>query len=189
MFPTQAIRRFRERQSGRSRFEQTVLPHLDAAYNLARWMTRNDQDAEDVVQEATLRALRFADSCHGADVRAWFLAIVRNAGYTWLRQNRTHEPIGVLDDDWQAAQPAEQSDPERLLMQRLDVQAIREALEELPVEFREVIVLREMEGFSYREIADIAAIPVGTVMSRLARARKRLQASLAARAVEEGAPS
>ena len=89
----------------------------------------------------------------------------------------------------QAAQPAEQSDPERLLLQRLDIQAIREALEELPVEFREVIVLREMEGFSYREIADIAAIPVGTVMSRLARARKRLQASLAARAVEEGAPS
>src|SRR5579883_2101146 len=122
-------RRVQTRQGGQSRFERTVLPHLDAAYNLARWMTRNDHDAEDVVQEATLRALRFIDSFHGADGLAWFLTIVRNTCYTWLRQNRAHESTTALDDDWQIAAPGEQCEPERLLMQRLDAQTVREALE------------------------------------------------------------
>jgi RNA polymerase sigma-70 factor (ECF subfamily) len=160
-----------------ARFEQTVLPHLDAAYNLARWLTRNEHDAEDVVQEAYLRAFRFFDGFHGVDGRPWLLAIVRNTCHTWLAQNR---PVATTPlDEEQHAVASAVPDPEAGLIQREDQQLLRQALEELPAEFREVIVLRELEGLSYKEIAGIAGIPLGTVMSRLARARERLQQRLA----------
>jgi RNA polymerase sigma factor (sigma-70 family) len=156
------------------RFEQSFLPHLDVAYNLARWLTRNDQDAEDVVQEAYLRAFKFFDGFHSADSRPWLLAIVRNTYYTWRQQKRAHEEMMPFDEEIHSISQ-ESTNPEELVLHSLNAQLLREALEDLPVEFREVMVLRELEGLSYKEIADIAAIPLGTVMSRLARARKRLQ--------------
>jgi RNA polymerase sigma factor (sigma-70 family) len=163
-----------------NRFEQVVLPHLDAAYNLARWLTRNGHDAEDVVQEAFLRAFKFFSGFHGEDGRAWLLTIVRNTFYTWLQQNRRHELTTDLDE----VQEVESHDPspEAILQQNIDHALLREALEALPVEYREVVILRELEGFSYKEIADLADMPIGTVMSRLARARKRLQQFLSERA-------
>jgi RNA polymerase sigma factor (sigma-70 family) len=154
-------------------FNEAVLPHLDAAYNLARWLTRNDHDAEDVVQEASLRAFKYWKGFSGRDSRSWLLAIVRNTYYTWVRQ-RSVQPELTEDgevDDIDNGIPS----PERVLLQNADREMLRSALEELPVEFREAIVLREMEGLSYKEIADIVGVPVGTVMSRLARGRKRLQ--------------
>jgi len=182
-------RRRSESEGGNARFERVVLPHLDAAHNLARWMTRNDQDAQDVVQEATLRALTFFDGFHGGDSRAWLLAIVRTTCYTWLRRNRAHELTNVLDEEWQSLLPDERNvSPEAQLLQRADAQRVREALEELPLPFREVVVLREMEELSYREIADLTDVPVGTVMSRLARARKRLQQSLLTQSANEEMP-
>ncbi|MBV9467996.1 MAG: sigma-70 family RNA polymerase sigma factor [Abitibacteriaceae bacterium] len=161
-------------------FEQHILPHLDAAYNLARWLTRNEQDAEDVVQEACLRAFRFLGGFRGGDSRAWLLAIVRHSCYTWLRQHREQELMTPWDeacDNMASDTPS----PETMLMQKFDVERLREALEGLPVEFREVVVLRDLEGLSYKEIAHIAEVPIGTVMSRLARARKRLQPYLKSR--------
>jgi RNA polymerase sigma-70 factor (ECF subfamily) len=157
-------------------FEVFVVPHMGAAYNLARWLTRNDHDAEDVVQEAYLRAYRFFDTYHGGDFRAWLLTIVRNTCYTWLQQNR--KPSVLLDEDM-AELGGAQSNPETLLLRNIDANLLRQAIEELPLEFREAIVLRELEGMSYKEIAAIACVPLGTVMSRLARARDRLQAKLA----------
>jgi RNA polymerase sigma-70 factor (ECF subfamily) len=154
-------------------FNEAVLPHLDAAYNLARWLTRNDQDAEDVVQEASLRAFKYWKGFSGRDCRSWLLAIVRNTFYSWLRQ-RSVQPGLTADgelDDIDDGFP----NPENVLLQNADRKMLRAALEDLPVEFREAIVLREMEGLSYKEIADISSVPIGTVMSRLARARKRLQ--------------
>ncbi len=165
-------------QNKLKRFEQCVLPHLDAAYNLARWLTRNDQDADDVVQEAYLRAYKFFDSLHSNDSRPWLLAIVRNTYYTWRQQQQKYETEAVFDEELHSTDD-ESASPEDLLLQHLQKQVLKKALEDLPVEFREVIVLRELEGFSYKEIATILAIPLGTVMSRLARARKRLQHSLA----------
>jgi RNA polymerase sigma-70 factor (ECF subfamily) len=158
-------------------FEEAVLPHLDAAYNLARWLTRSEADAEDVVQEAVLRAFRYFSGFHGHEGRPWLLGIVRHTCYTWLRQNRAQELLTPLDE----SQDFESRDlnPEELLLQSADTQMVRRALEELPVEFREVLLLREFEGLSYKEIAGITDLPLGTVMSRLARARKRLQESLA----------
>ena len=161
-----------------ARFEQAVLPHLDAAYNLARWLTRNDADAEDVVQEAALRAFKFFGGFRGGDGRAWLLTIVRNACYTWLRQNRAHELEAPFDEE---AHGVEGDNPETILLEGADRQMLKEALEELPLEFREAIVLRELEGLSYKEIAAVADVPLGTVMSRLARARKRLQLRLSVR--------
>jgi len=162
-----------------ARFEQTVLPHLDAAYNLARWLTRNDQDAQDVVQEAYLRALKFFGGFHGGESRAWLLTIVRNTCFTWLRRNRGHELTIDLEEEIQSLEsPA--PNPETVLLQSADEQRLKQALEELSAEFREVVILRELEGLSYKEIAEIAGVPIGTVMSRLARARKRLQQSLTA---------
>jgi RNA polymerase sigma factor (sigma-70 family) len=159
-------------------FEKAVLPHLDAAYNLARWLTRNDADAEDVVQEAYLRAFRFFGGFHGENGRAWLLGIVRNTSYTWMQRNRSTELNMPLDDE-----PHEVKDndlnPEELLLQKADAQVLRQAVEELPLEFREVLVLRELEELSYKQIAVVADLPLGTVMSRLARARKRLQQILA----------
>ncbi|HSE23807.1 MAG TPA: sigma-70 family RNA polymerase sigma factor [Pyrinomonadaceae bacterium] len=155
-------------------FEEAVLPHLDAAYNLARWLTRNDADAHDVVQEAYLRAFRFFASFNGIDGRAWLLGIVRNTSYTWIQQNRSPGLSVPLDDEIYEIESNELN-PEALLQQTSDGKMVREALEKLPLEFREVLVLRELEEFSYKEIAQITGLPIGTVMSRLARGRKRLQ--------------
>jgi RNA polymerase sigma-70 factor (ECF subfamily) len=163
-----------------ARFEQAVLPHLDAACNLARWLTGNDHDAEDVVQEAYLRAFQFFGGFQGGEGRPWLLTIVRNTAYTWLRQNRPREPTAVFEEEVHgAAGPA--AGPEDLLVREEDRQLVRQALQELPAEFREVMVLRELEGLSYKEIAAVTGIPLGTVMSRLARARERLQENLVGR--------
>jgi RNA polymerase sigma-70 factor, ECF subfamily len=159
-------------------FEQTVLPHLDAAYNLARWLAGNDHDAQDVAQEASLRAFKFFGSFRGENSRAWLLTIVRNTFYNWLQKNRSPEIAGQLDDE--ALMVEEVSvNAEAINLRVADAETVRRAVGELPVEFREMIVLREMEGFSYKEIADLSDVPIGTVMSRLARARKLLQKSLA----------
>ena len=169
-------------QNEMAAFNQAVLPHLDAAYNLARWLTRNDQDAEDIAQEACLRAFKYWKSFSGRDCRSWLLKIVRNTFYSWLRQ-RSVQP--VLTDDGQTDDTADDiPDPENALIQNADRDMLRAALEDLAVEFREAIVLRELEGLSYKEIADIAGVPIGTVMSRLARARKRLQSYLTKTASE-----
>ena len=156
----------------RKQFEQAVLPHLDAAFNLARWLTGDDQDAEDVVQDAYLRAFKFFDSYHGGSSRAWLLTIVRNTTYTWLRQNRTQTTVSLEEDE---IEDTESASPEGSLLQAVDDQQVREALAALPVEFREVIILHDLEGLAYKEIALITNIPLGTVMSRLSRARSRLQ--------------
>ena len=154
-------------------FNQAVLPHLDAAYNLARWLTRNDQDAQDVVQEASLRAFKYWKGFSGRDCRSWLLAIVRNTFYSWIRQRSAQPELtetGEIDDVDDSV-----PNPENLLLRNASRDMLKAALDDLPAEFREAIVLREMEGMSYKEIADIASVPIGTVMSRLARARKRLQ--------------
>jgi RNA polymerase sigma factor (sigma-70 family) len=161
-------------------FEAAVLPHLAAAYNLARWLTRDDHDAQDVVQEAYVRACKFFGSFRGGDCRPWLLAIVRHTCYTWLQDNRGPEVMTSFDEEIHSLD-SDAANPETLLLQRSDQQLLRQALEELPVEYREVIVLRELEGLSYKEIADVADLPLGTVMSRLARARKQLQHRLTIR--------
>jgi RNA polymerase sigma-70 factor, ECF subfamily len=158
-------------------FEQKVLPHLDAAYNLARWLAGNDHDAQDVAQEASLRAFKFFGSFRGDEPRAWLLAIVRNTFYTWLRKNRRPEKVVEIDDETLDIEDSS-ANLEAANPQFMDANAVRRAIADLPVEFREIVVLREMEGFSYKEIADLADVPIGTVMSRLARARKLLQKSL-----------
>jgi RNA polymerase sigma factor (sigma-70 family) len=160
----------------RARFEQTVLPHLNAAYNLARWLTRNSHDAEDVVQESYLRAFRAFDSFEGPDGRAWLLAVVRNTCFSMLRKNK-NQPAVEFDETYTAADPS--PDAEAVLISEAALGSLQDCLEALPLEFREVIVLRELEEMSYKEISDVARVPVGTVMSRLARARKRLQQCLA----------
>jgi RNA polymerase sigma-70 factor (ECF subfamily) len=160
------------------RFERIIMPHLGAGYNLARWLVRNEHDAEDVVQEAYLRALRSFDRYRGGDPRSWVLTIVRNTCYTWLRRNRTAEvapTADAADDCWEEIPADPAAEPEAQFIRDADRQLLREALEALPAEFREALVLRELEGFSYKEIADIVNVPLGTVMSRLARARKQLQ--------------
>jgi RNA polymerase sigma factor (sigma-70 family) len=163
-------------QRSRRNFEDDVLPHLDAAYNLARWLTHNDHDAEDVVQEASLRALRFFESFRGDNARAWFLKIVRNSYHTRLGQ-QLRTPLTTPFDE-PIHSPAQSSNPETLLLQKADRQSLSRALEKLPANFREVLVLREMEGLSYKEITYVVGIPIGTVMSSLARARERLRQSL-----------
>jgi len=165
-------------------FEEAALLHLRAAYNLARWLTRDETDAEDVVQEAYLRAFKHFGSFHGGDGRPWLLAIVRNTAYTWMQHNRSPELTIALDDELHKIE-SKDLNPEALLLQSANTQMVRQELEELPVEFREVIVLRELEGLSYKQIVDVAEIPLGTVMSRLARARKRLQQSLDGRGIKE----
>ncbi len=159
------------------RFEALVLPHLNAAHNLARWLVRSDQDAQDVVQEAFLRAFRFLDSLHGESGRAWLLAIVRNTAMSWLE--RGHASISTREYDEDKHGEVQMEGPETLLARKDERGRVNAALRRLPVEFREVLVLREMEDLSYREIADIAAIPMGTVMSRLSRARKEFAELLA----------
>jgi RNA polymerase sigma-70 factor (ECF subfamily) len=156
-----------------SEFERKVLKHLDAAYNLARILMRNEQDAQDVVQEAALRAFRFFDNFRGENSRAWFLQIVRNTSFTVLKKNRPDEMI-AFDEELHSGQTPPM-DPGIALDRAQDRQTVRAAIEQLPPEFREAIALRELEGASYKEIADIAGVPIGTVMSRLARARHQLQ--------------
>jgi RNA polymerase sigma-70 factor, ECF subfamily len=158
-------------------FDRTFLPHMDAAYNLARWLVRDDHDAQDVVQEAYLRAVRFASGYRGGDPLAWILAIVRNTAFTWLKRNRGSDPPTEFDEKVHGAESAPVG-LEADAVRKADGAMIRAALEELPDEFRQVIVMRDIEGLSYKEIAEAAGIPVGTVMSRLARARAKLARSL-----------
>ena len=159
------------------RFEQAVLPHLNAAYNLARWLLHNPHDAEDAVQESYLRAFRFFDSFDGSDARAWLLAIVRNRCRTYLQQNARREVTGQLSDDAGLAGQAS-ANPESEALRKSEIDSLRSCLENLPVDYREVIILRDLEQMSYKEVAAAAGIPVGTVMSRLSRARLKLQSCL-----------
>ena len=158
-------------------FEEVVLPHLDAAYNLARWLVRKPQDAEDIVQEAYLRAFKFFGGYQGGDARSWVLKIVRNTSYSFLEKNRPAELAEEFDEEVHTA-VVEQPGAEAALLQSADGRMLREALDELPVNFREVIVLRELEGMSYKEIAEVKGVPMGTVMSSLARARTQLRERL-----------
>jgi len=153
-------------------FEETLLPHLDAAYNLARWLTRDPSDADDVVQEAYLRAFKFFGGFHGGNSRSWLLKIVRNTCYTWLQKNRPREIVYEFDEE---LFEAGSGNPEALLIESIDLQILTRLLNGLPPSFREVIVLRDIEGLSYKEIAVVTELPLGTVMSRLARGRKQLQ--------------
>ena len=162
----------------RERFEQTVLPHLDAAYNLARWLTRNEPDAQDVTQEACLRAFRFFDGYQGGNMRAWLLTIVRHTCYTWLHQNRPPGSAVEFDEEIHSDESTGGADPEFQVLASADKETLQQALDELPDLFREALVLRELEGMSYKEIADVTSVSLGTVMSRLARARTRLRQSL-----------
>jgi RNA polymerase sigma-70 factor (ECF subfamily) len=169
-----------EEQDKQARFEETFMPHLDAAYNLARWLTRNEHDAQDVVQEAFLRAYKFFGGFRGGNSRSWLLSVVRNTTYTWLQKNRRQELNTVFDPEKHDVEDVA-SNPEALLLKDSDHREVMRAVEELPVEFREVLILRELEGMSYKEISEMADVPIGTVMSRLARARRHLQESLSER--------
>ena len=173
-----------EQKEKQARFEERVMPHVDAAYNLARWLTRNEHDAEDVVQEAFLRAFKFFEGFRGDNSRSWLLSIVRNTGYTYLQKNRKNELNSVFDEELHGPDEVllERNVP---LLMKAEQELVRQAIEQLPLEFREVIILRELEGMSYREIAGITDVPIGTVMSRLARARKQLQSSLTANLRQE----
>ena len=165
-------------------FEETVLPCLNAAYNLARWLTHNEHDAQDVVQESYLRALQSFDTFQrGHDARPWLLKIVRNTCYTWLRKNRPYEVTARFDETDRDA-PASRLDPETALLAKTNSQAVRNAIEQISLEYREVLIFRELEGLSYKEIAQIVDIPLGTVMSRLSRARKDLRDRLGGEARE-----
>ena len=172
--------------SQRVRFERVVLPHLDAAYNLARWLTRNDHDAEDVTQEACARAFRFFASFHGGNAKIWLLTIVRRTCYTWLDKHRAGKTTTMFDEELHSIGATDRNGgagpggdtPETLLLQNADLRRLGECLEQLPREFRETVVLRELEGLSYKEISAITDVPLGTVMSRLARGRGLLQRKL-----------
>ena len=165
------------------RFEKLVLPHMNSAFNVARWLTHNDQDAQDVVQEAYLRAFRFFGGFRGEDARAWLLSIVRNTFYTWHQQNRGHAADTTeFEEDMHSLETgtAEHDDsPEAMLIRSQSQKRVHKALQGLRLEYREVVVLRELEELSYKEIAAIVGIPMGTVMSRLGRARQQLAALLA----------
>lgn len=163
------------RVEDRERFEQLVLPHVDAAFNLARWLLRGRSDAEDIAQEALLRACRFFAGFNGGDARAWLLQIVRNTCYTWLEKNRPMELNMEFDEELHQQTSAT---PETLAIIADDHKRLTLALETLPPRFREVLVLRELEGCSYKEIAAITSIPIGTVMSSLSRARRQLYSAL-----------
>jgi len=163
-----------------SSFEAVMLPHLDAAHNLAKWLLRNEQDAQDVVQEAFLRAFKSFSGFHGSNGRAWLLTIVRNSSYTLLKNNRVADLATPFDEEIHASD--DKSVSAATILERSEhAELIREAMDELPAEFREILTLRHEEDLSYKEIADIAQIPPGTVMSRLARARGKLKERLAAR--------
>jgi RNA polymerase sigma-70 factor (ECF subfamily) len=158
-------------------FEQAVLPHLDAAYNLARWLTRNEQDAQDIVQEAYLRAFRFFHAFRGGDARSWIMKIVRNTCYTWIHENRPLQGAMEFDENLIPPDPGALN-PEDVVLQNDSGNLVRKALENLPANFREVLVLRELDGMSYKEIAEITGMAAGTVMSSLSRARGRFRQTL-----------
>ena len=161
-------------------FEAMMLPHLDAAHNLAKWLLRNEQDAQDVVQEAFLRAFKSFGGFHGSNGRAWLLTIVRNTSYTLLKKNRVADLTTPFDEEIHAS--GDESVSAATILERSeDTELIRDAMDELPAEFRDILTLRHQEDLSYNEIADMAQIPPGTVMSRLARARAKLKECLAAR--------
>lgn len=165
----------------RRRFESLAVPHLDAAYNLARWLTGNSHDAQDVVQDAYLRALRYFAGFRGDRFRPWLLQIVRHTCYTWIRENRPAEVMSCDDDDapWPEAMAPVADEPHSVALRNAERAQINQAITALPVVYREVLVLRELEDLPYLDIARIADIPVGTVMSRLARARGMLKQALA----------
>lgn len=167
------------------RFEQIVLPHLDAAYNLARWLVRNQQDAQDIVQESYLRAFKFFSGFQGGDPRAWLLKIVRNTSYSFLEKNRPASLAEEFDEKVHATD-AGAPDAEAEMVRNVESRMLREALDALPVNFREVVVLRELEGMSYKEIAEVMNVPIGTVMSSLARGRERLREILLRARAKEG---
>jgi len=167
-------------------FERMIVPHLDAAYNLARWLVRNPQNAEDVVQEACLRAIRFFGGYQGGDARAWLLRIVRNTAYTFLEKNR---PSELSEEFNESLQVDPKPDAETNAIKTIESAQLQAALEGLPVRFREALILRELEGLSYKEIAEVMNVPIGTVMSSLARARSQLReliASAREREVQRG---
>lgn len=158
-------------------FERTLIPHRHAAYSLARWLTRNEQDAEDIVQEAFLRAFRFFDSFNGGDGRAWLLAVVRNTYLSWTRRERRRVlAIDRAENEIVRVEPS----AEKRLLDDLNVSMVRDCLQTLQRDYRDILVMREFEDMSYKQIAETAAIPLGTVMSRLSRARLRLGESLQA---------
>ena len=166
----------------RRRFELLALPHLDAAYNLARWLARNTADAEDVVQDAYLRAFRYFDTFQGGNFRVWLLTIVRNTFVTWVKENRSGRMVFLPDTPVAATADTEETmwssrprDPEALLLESIDSQTLSRLVEQLPAEYREVLLLREVEDLAYKEIATVMGVPVGTVMSRLSRARLSLR--------------
>jgi RNA polymerase sigma-70 factor (ECF subfamily) len=169
-------------------FDEAVLPHLDAAYNLANWLMRNKRDAEDAVQEACLRAFRFFPGFRGGDARAWLMKIVRNTCYTQMRASRPMQDSMEFDEN--VAPPDHNArNPEQVMLQNDNGDLLRKALEELPVNFREVVILRELEGMSYKEIAEITGMPTGTVMSSLSRARGKLRHVLTNLMSEGAGPS
>jgi RNA polymerase sigma-70 factor (ECF subfamily) len=166
----------------RRRFELLALPHLDAAYNLARWLARNPSDAEDVVQDAYLRAFRYFDTFQGGNFRVWLLTIVRNAFVNWVKENRSGRMVFLPDTPVADTAETEETmwgsrprDPEALLLETIDSQTLSRLMEQLPAEYREVLLLREVEDLAYKEIATVTGAPIGTVMSRLARARLSLR--------------
>ena len=169
-------------------FEQAVLPHLDAGYNLARWMMRNEQDAQDVAQEAFLRAFRFFPGFRGGDARAWLLKIVRNTCYTWLQVNRPLQDAAEFDEN-SFSTDSHSPNPEDIVLQKDSGNLVRKALEMLAPNSREVLILRELEGMSYKEIAEITGMPMGSVMSSLSRARDRLRQALTTLKNEDVMPS
>jgi RNA polymerase sigma-70 factor, ECF subfamily len=159
------------------RFEQVVLPHLDAAYNLARWLVGRPADADDVMQESCLRALRFFDGFRGGDSRAWLLKIVRNTSYSWVRKNRPAQLADEFDETVHSDESSTEN-AEAKLLSRAESERVKRALEALPLSFREVLVLREIEGLSYKEISEVTGVAMGTVMSSLSRARQKLRDQL-----------
>jgi RNA polymerase sigma-70 factor, ECF subfamily len=166
----------------RRRFELLALPHLDAAYNLAHWLARNPSDAEDVVQDAYLRAFRYFDTFQGGNFRVWLLTIVRNTFVTWVKDNHSGRmvflpdtPVADMVDTEETMWSSRPRDPEALLLESIDSQTLSRVMEQLPAEYREVLLLREVEDLAYKEIATVMGVPVGTVMSRLSRARLSLR--------------
>jgi RNA polymerase sigma-70 factor (ECF subfamily) len=171
---------------GQPTFEQIFLPHLDAAYNLARWLLRNDQDAEDAVQEAYLRAYKAFPRFRGGDGKAWFMTILRNVCYTMIKKVRSQKTPEPFDEE--IHQTLGEPEMKEAFRQKANAENLHRALENLPEEFREILVLHDLEGLAYKEIAAVAGIPIGTVMSRLARARGRLRAEIVNLAAREASP-
>jgi len=168
-------------------FEELVVPHLDAAYNLARWLARNTQDAKDLVQEAYLSAFRFFGGFRGGNARSWLLEIVLNTCYICLNQNRAQHVSDPFDEQVHT-DVAKSQNPETLLLRKADGRSPNQALEELPLVFRELLVLLELEGLSYKEIAEVLGVPIGTAMSRLARGRHRLREALSRHPSDQKGP-